>query len=210
MKVYIPFNMIVDTDVGVIRIVEKITDLQEYPINKLKSFLLKRNSENPIQDYCKLRKVNLPVNTYDMIITEKYKTVLNLSYWTDILAFVINTYKLGLSNDMEITVGCDNDLEIEFFKKNLSSLKYSIDIRLNQNINLNDYEYIFTKYLDEFYVDYLIHNKINGKRLYVADYAFNTIVDEETGNFTVDPILHLRLESEGVIVNLLSVYNKKK
>ena len=44
MKLYIPFNMIIDTDVGIIRLVERLYDLSEYPINSLKSFLLRRAS----------------------------------------------------------------------------------------------------------------------------------------------------------------------
>ena len=40
MKVYVPFNTIVDIDFGVIRVIESVIGITEYPTNKLKSFLL--------------------------------------------------------------------------------------------------------------------------------------------------------------------------
>ena len=44
MKVYIPFNMIVDTDFGIIRIIEFFNQLPKYDNNQVKSFLLKIKS----------------------------------------------------------------------------------------------------------------------------------------------------------------------
>ena len=210
MKVYIPFNMIVDTDFGVIRLVEKLYKVSELPVDKVKSFLIKRINEDPVQEYCELRKINeVYKNVYEVIMKKFYSSVLKLSKITDILAFVINTHKLGFSNEVEITIGCNTEEELEFFNKFISSLKYTIDTNLNSNIKLNDYDYIFIRCLDEYYVDYLINNKISGKRLYVADYRFNTIVDEEKGDVIINPLSHLQLESNGNIVSLISVYNKK-
>lgn len=210
MKLYIPFNMIVDIDFGLVRIIEKINEFSEYPVNKLKSFLIKRSNENPIPEYCELRnKDGIYDDSYDLIMKNFYGSVLKLSNLTDILAFVINTYKLGLNNEVEITVGCNNDEELNFFNKISKSLKYTINTELNSKIKLNDFDYIFIKCLDEYYVDYLIKNEVNGKRLYVANYEFNTLVDKESGEAIIDPLLHVRLDSVGNIVSLISIYNKK-
>ena len=212
MKLYIPFNMIVDTDFGIIKFTEKYFNISEYSKNKLKSFLIHRTGENPIPEYCDLRKLDKEKagSLYETMIERYYSAVLKLSNMTDILSFVINTYKLGFSNDLEITIGCNTEEEMNFLKKSLSSLKFTITMVLNKDINLNDFEYIFTKYLDSYYIDYLINNKIKAKRLYVANYGFNTIVDEESGTTIIDPVLHMRLESEGFVVNTISVYNKKQ
>ena len=212
MKLYIPFNMVVDTDVGIIRIIEKLNKLTEYSSNKMKSFLLKRENENPIPEYCKLREIESQGNLYDGIIANYYDKVLQLSGLTDILSFVINTHKLGLSNEIEITIACNYKSEIEYLESKLSQLKYQINMELTSNIKLNDFDYIFIKVLDNYYVDYLENNGIEGKRLYVADYAFNTIVDEQddqTQTLIIDPILHLRLESLGNVVCTITIYNKK-
>lgn len=211
MKVYIPFNMIVDTDFGIIRLIEEVQNISKYSTNKLKSFLLKRENENPVPEYSKLRGIDISEYAYDMILSKYYNKVLPLSTVTDIISFVINTYKLGLSSEVEILIGCDLESEVELIKKLTSSLDYSFETELNININLNDFDCIFTKYLDDAYVDYLLENvKISGKRLYVADYSFNTLYDTESEQFIIDPMLHMRLESEGNIVCTVSLYNKKQ
>lgn len=210
MKLYIPFNVIVDTDFGLLRLTEKLYKIPEYSVNKLKSFLIHRKNENPIPEYCELRGLkDAPDYLYMLMLEKHYESVLKLSQLTDIISFVINTYKLGLSNEVEITIACNTEEEIKFFKKIVSSLKYTFNMDLNQNINLNDFDYIFTKCLDVYYVDYLVDSGINAKRLYVADYEFNTIVDKETNTTIIDPVLHMRLENEGFVVNTVSLYNKK-
>ena len=210
MKVYIPFNMIIDTDFGMIRLIEKAQNLSEYPVNKLKSFLLKRESENPIPEYNKIRQINMSEYAYDLLLDKYYDMILKLSTVTDMVSFIINTHKFGLTNDVKITVGCDQTSEITYLNSLLSSLNYPIDMQLNSDIDLNDFNCIFTKYIDEAYVDYLLNNvKIEGKRLYVADYSFNTIYDEDQ-LIIIDPILHLQLESKGNIVCTVSLYNKKQ
>ena len=209
MKLYIPFDMIVDIDYGIIRLFEKINNLPERSVNSLKSLLLKRENENPIIPYCVLKQIEYPESLYEKIMEDHYEKVLKLSGLTDILSFVINTYKLGLSNEMEIVVGCNYPSDMEYLTTVLSSFNYTIDMKLNADINLDDFDYIFAKVLDDYYVDYLENNKIHGKRLYVADYGFNTLLDEETQTLIIDPILHLRLESMGIVVNTISVYNKK-
>lgn len=209
MKVYIPFNMIVDIDFGIVRLVEKLNELPEKSTNKIKSFLLKRENENPILEYSIIRGIESDDNLYGDIIENHYDKILKLSHMTDLLSFVINTHKLGLSNEMEITIGCNYESDIDYLKSKLSSLNYTINMELNTNIKLDNFDYIFIKVLDEYYVDYLENNNIKGKRLYVADYGFNTLVDEESQTIIIDPELHLRLESMGNVVSTVSIYNKK-
>lgn len=209
MKLYIPFNMIVDVDVGVLRLIEKIHKLPEYSVNKIKSFLIKRENEDPIPEFSTLRGIQSSDGLYGIMLESRYQGVINASGMTDILSFVINTYKLGLSNEMEITIGCNRPYEIEYLKSKLSALNYSMDMQLNKDIKLKDFDYIFTKVLDQYYVDYLENNDVRGKRLYVADYRFNTLIDEESQSIIIDPIQHMRLESMGIIVSTVSIYNKK-
>ena len=210
MKVYIPFNMVTDIDFGLIRITEKVYNLPAFSENKIKSFLLKRENENPIPEYCELRKVKFNEYIYQVIMENYYDAALELSEMTDILSFIISTYKLGLSNEMEITIGCNTESEIKYLQRMLSGLNFKIDMDLNINLNLNNFDYIFSKVLDEFYVDYLEKNKIQGKRLYVANYKFNTLVEEQSQEIIIDPLLHLRLDAMGIVVNIISIYNKKK
>lgn len=211
MKVYIPFNMIIDTDFGIIRIVEKLQNLSEYPVNKLKSFLLKRLDENPIPEYNKIRGINVSKYIYDIMLEEHYEKTLELSMVTDMIAFVVNTYKMGLFNEVEIVIGCNYKCEMDFIKKILSSLDHTVETQFTMNLNLNEFDCIFTKYIDDNIVSYLLdYEEVKGKRIYVADYQFNTLYDEETNTYIINPELHLRLESEGNIVSIVSLYNKKQ
>lgn len=211
MKVYIPFNMIVDTDFGIIRLTEKLNNISEYSVNQIKSFLLKRYFENPVPEYCRLRELdNTSEYLYDVLLSKFYEKILPKSTLTDMIAFVINTYKLGLANEVNIIIGCDYECEIDYLKSILSSIDYDIEMDLNINIKLNDYDCIFTKYIDEFYVEYLVENiKLEGKRIYVADYNFNTLYDDESKERIISPVLQIPLESNGNIIHLVSLYNKK-
>lgn len=212
MNVYIPFNMIIDTDFGIIRLIELSQGVSEYPINDMKSFLLNRKEVNPIKEYSELRELTIPyVNDVLPAILEKfYDKILELSYFTDMIGFVVNTYKLGLSNDVNIVIGCDSESEIKYLNTVLSSIDYTFNIELNSDINLNDFSCIFTKFIDDEYVDYLLKTlDIHEKRIYVADYNFNTLYDKESNTKIIDPILHMRLESAGNVLCTVSLYNKK-
>lgn len=215
MNLYIPFNMVIDTDVGIIRLVERLKQLPEYPLNNLKSFLLNREKINPIPEYAKLRNIDIEYEDelYDLIgLSDSgfYPSVLKLSKPTDILSFIINTYKLGYSKEVMITIGCKNENEINCLKNKLSKIRFSFDIRLNSELNFDDFEYIFNKYIDEYYVKDLIeYKKLRGKRLYISDHKFNTLTDDE-GNKIVDIQYHIPLEANGIILSLISIYNKKK
>jgi len=209
-SIYIPFNMIIDIDSGVLRLIEKVEKIDELPNNKLKSFLLRRHNENPILEYCKLRDINVLESTYDIILEKFYKAAINLSLKTDLIGFIINTYKLGVSNEVIITVGCNNEYEIEYINSVLSSFKIKVNAVLSEKIDLNEYDCIFTKVMDEYYLEYLTDIvKIHGKKIYVADYMFNTINDTEKGIYAIDPAIHIKLESNGNILFFVSVYNKK-
>ena len=206
--VYIPFNMIVDIDSGLIRLIEKTQNIPEYSINRLKSFLLKRININPIQEYNKIRNIDVLESAYDVILDKYYESILPLSLLTDMIAFVLNTYKLGLTNELRITVGCNYECEMEYMKKISSSIEYSIETVLNEQVDLNTFDYIFIKHLDGYYVDYLMNVvKIKAKRLYVADYNFNKIYEND--EYMIDPELHLILSTTGNILSTVSVYNKK-
>lgn len=210
MKIYIPFNMLIDTDFGIIRIVEKITKIDSYPVNKIKSFLLNRENQNPIYEYRNERDIICSSYIYDLILKKYYEKVLPISELTDLILFVINTYKLGVSSEMEITIGCNEKCEIDYLTKVLSSFNYPLNIEENINIKLNEFDSIFIKYLDEDYADYLLEvAKLSAKKIYVADYKFNTIYDKENDTRIIDPIIHMKLESEGNMLYTVSLYNKK-
>lgn len=210
MRIYIPFNMIVDTDFGIIRLVEQTQNISEYSVNKLKSFLLNRKNENPIPEYAALRGFTISEFTYEEILDKYYKNILPISQITDMMSFIINTHKLGFSGQVDITIGCDYECEVEYLTSKMSSLNYSAEIGLNKIIKIDKFDYIFTKYMDEFYVDYLLDNmKLEAKNIYVADYNFNTIYDDKN-NKCIDPFLHMRLENNGNKLFLVSLYNKKQ
>lgn len=208
VKIYIPFNMIVDTDYGVIRLVEKVQNVEPISKNKLKSFLLKREEIDPIPEYSKLRNLEVSEHTYSLIMNEFYESVLQMSTYTDLLSFILTTHKLGVTNELQITVGCEHETEIDYLCKMVTGVK--LNCRLTKDIKLNDFDYIFVKVIDPAYVDYLIDTeKISAKRVYVADYAFNTIYEKEYDQYIMDPFLHMKMEEHGNVMCVVSIYNKK-
>ena len=210
IKVCIPFNMIIDTDFGMIRAIEKTQNLSEYSVNKIKSILVSREEENPLISYAKARDIQIPESAYELLFEKFYDTILKLSQITDILSFIINTYKIGLNGEVKIVIGCDQHSEIDYIKSILKSSDYSVDTSLKSDMNLNDFDCIFTKYFDEYYVDYLV-NQVNltGKRIYIANYPFNLIYDKESNKQAINPILHMNLENKGNVLSTVSLYNKK-
>lgn len=213
MKVYIPFNMIVDTDFGAVRLLEKVQGSKPLSTNKIKSFLLKRKNENPIPEFCELLGMEDDISNYayEVMMDKFYTSVLKLSTQTDLLSFIINTYKLGLNNEVEIVVGCDEEIEIEYLTHLISAMNLNIKYILNTEANLEEYDSIFIKTIDQAYVDYLmIIAKVSGKRLYVADYSFNTLYDKESDQKIISPIYQIQLENEGNVLCTVSLYNKRR
>lgn len=209
MNVYIPFNMIVDTDFGVLRLVELVQNIEPYSTNKLKSFLINRKEVNPIIEYKSLRNFDIIDSAYEVIVDKHYQNVLQLSETTDMISFVINTYKLGMSNQVNIVIGCDDDIEINYLKAILK-VKYSFNISLNKDIKLKDFDCIFIKYINYAYADYLINTEqLSAKRIYVADYNFNTLYDGKSKQKIIDPMIHIEFEQHGNILCLVSLYNRR-
>ena len=210
MNVYIPFNMIIDIDSGIIKLVEMVQNVEPYSDNKLKSFLINREEINPIPEYKTLRSLRIPDSSYDVIMDKYYKSAVKLSIITDLIALAINTYKLGLGKQVNVVIGCDEEFEIEYLKSILT-VDYKINIYLNKNIKLKYFDCIFVKYFDETYCDYLINDEaISAKRIYVADYFFNTLYDSESKQKIIDPCLQLKMEEYGNVLSLVSLYNKKR
>lgn len=208
-NVCIPFDMIVDTDYAVIRLVEETQQLKPMYDKKLKKFLVEREYENPIIEFNKLKRINIMEETYDRLIEEKYYSkLLNLATFTDMINFVIMTNDLSVSSEMRITIACNTEIEKDFLIKNMKKIQVPVNIELFRNLDLNNFDSIFTKYIDQNYIDYLLDTvKFHGAKLYVADYNFNTIIDEETGTKGILPEYHLALESEGILVFTVSLYN---
>lgn len=208
MKLYIPFNMIIDTDYGVIQVIDEVQEIPHLNKNQIKSFLLNRRNENLISEYNKIRNIQLIESAYDLILDDHYKLVLSLSEITDIIGFVINTHKFGLTRDLKITVGCDLDVEREFIQQKLQGIAFNCV--MNSDIKLDQFDYIMAKSLDESYADYLLDvENLEGKRIYVADYHFNTLYSEETHEHIIDPFVQMKFESKGNILCLITPYNKK-
>ena len=213
MKVYIPFNMIVDTDFGVVRLLEKVQGTKPLSTNKIKSFLLKRKNENPIPEFCELLGMGDEISSYayEVMMDKFYTSVLKLSAETDLISFIINTYKFGLNNEVEIVVGCDEEIEIKYLNSLLRNMKLSINCILNSDVKLDEFHSIFVKVIDQAYIDYLIGTaKISGKRIYVADYSFNTLYDKESEQKIIHPMYQIQLENEGNVLCTVSLYNKRR
>ncbi len=216
MPILIPFDLLIDTDIGVVKVATyKYNDYDYFDFSRLsglneqdyKSLFEYRLCRNPLY---MITDIDLPEeerenvdNLYKKILEENYKDVLNYSELTAIHRIIAaGTYSEG--GPFRITVICKNDLEVDCvkclsFKSDIIMCKTKLDIC---DINMKNYKYIFIKDVEdlEYYGDLI------EKVLFIANYRFNKIyINQEyiesglESNYMIDPKFILNLVSDNII-----------
>lgn len=216
-KIYVPSNMLIDTDVGLCRF---LMQGQPYVPDRIRRILRDREEEIPIEEFIEKYPVIGKASSFS---NEAYrvffeddklrKTIFSLSPWNDkILSIVTSSYAFGLNNQIQCIIGYDYNEELDIIEKSLEKARSKVNVDIptikNSDVNISDFDTIFVKVLDESYVNYLIDNNTVAKKIYVADYRFNTIND---GNYNKTvPFRYLsELERYGNIIYTISVYDDK-
>ncbi len=205
MDILIPFDLLVDTDIGVLKVIERdYNDDRYFNIDRIKDndyndlddntfyFLLTyRNYINPlylITDEKMLSKEDID-DLYNQLLKEKYIDILQLSKTTAIY----NIFHYGMmhnENPFKLTVLCKNELDVEYLKE--INFKCKTIIINNKNdlykLNMNEYEHIYVKNIE----DLSYFNKMEMKNIYIANYRFNTKYTENPE--TKDGMYTLKLE----------------
>lgn len=215
MYMLIPFDLLVDIDIGIVRTAQseyykndKYDNYLDFDIlsdldkDNYKFLFEYRTNINPLyivadRDLPK-EKYDILDDIYNTIIEEKYVDVLNNSELTAIHRIIAS----GMYSDggpFRVTIICKNELEASYvrsfnFKSNIIICKSKEDIC---DIDMNEYKYLFIKDIKdlEYYGD------LKEKVLFIANYRFNKeYIELEMGNtYILNPKFILNLISDNII-----------
>ena len=214
-KIYIPSNMLLDLDHGLCRMLT-IASNQAVDVNRINSILNKRQNPCPIEEFIiqyPILKLNgLTSDSYQWLMDNRGDMIISLSpFHEPILNIVSTAIVSGLSGEVQFVIGYDKDKENDVLEsltrdsKILSSSKISLPREHNKSINLNEFDTIFVKVLDENILRRFSNENITMKKIYVADYNFNVIQDNN-GKRGIPLEYMMKFEELGCVVYTISMY----
>ena len=188
--VLVPFNLIVDTDMGLIKLLEFDYSNTEYfhegilnTEEENQQYLLNtRNNRNPLSIVFKKDDPELMDDLYKQFIEKEYDNILQLSCNTS-LANLANALREDISQVIRLTILCQSKAEENIIKlRNIPHFRPLVS--RPELVNLNNYDSLYIKDvhdLDKF------KKEIFKKSIYVANYGFNIVIDPEQVNPLIDP-----------------------
>lgn len=170
-KILIPFDLVVDTDFGLIKLIQEeyragIFDktILDSDDESIKHYLVKRTNPNPLSILTNDKSID---EFYAQFIDQRYQDIFDRSVMTGIGEFCIN---LMVFSDFELYIQYTNEVEKQFADTIVSwtNNEYAFSIDKNDVIP-EDYMSIFAKNVH----DLLTYKNLNGINIYLARYAFN-------------------------------------
>lgn len=189
MRILFTSNILLDTDIGVYRLVREKYDNPKYfklnildvIIERYKEVIPRRDTINPLSFIIKDEYKNSIDNLYNEMMSKDYSRILELSEFTnveDVLGLFLTR------KELDIKIVCKNLEEKQIFKNR--NKKYNIVVFENyKDIDVEPYDVIYTKY----YKDYSKFNKIVAKTLYFANAKYNF-----TNKNIIDPEIYINLD----------------
>lgn len=170
IKMLVPLDLIVDTDFGLIKLIQKEYRSDIFDKNVLdsdddaiKRFLVRRTNPNPLSILTDSKDID---EYYDQFFNQRINDIYALSQITGIGQFAINALVFG---DFQLYIQYTNEAEKPFaeqMKSNISDTEaFIID---KKSVVPGEYE-IFVKNI----MDLLTYKDLNGVNIYVSRYAFN-------------------------------------
>lgn len=220
LSLLIPFNCLVDTDFGLISLINReYLDPNIFNVDYFKEntiirdmvrFLYDRECENPVLWMMNDRNnIELANDIYNQFMKDHYKEILNLSMVTEIYNFIKLQSTIG--EDIKCFITYRNDLELELledenyiFKNNI---KNAIKVKLSEVRNMiNIIDAIYIKSFNDVYIKILL-DIIENKSIYVAAYKYNINISNnpELGN---DILTALQYSKN--VIRLMDIYNRSK
>lgn len=187
IKVLMPFNVLIDTDVGVWKLIQDEYHnevfflpgmLDVLDVHK-KYMMMTRDTRNPLLTILTEPSEELADDFYNQFMEKEYNSILEKSPTTDVCK-ILDTMRITKSNIIRLTILCKNEEEKQcILDRNI--VHDSIIVGEMEKISLSEYGVIFikdVKDLDSF-------RRVEGKIIYIANYGFNIYKDPES----VNPIL---------------------
>lgn len=186
----IPFNLIVDTDYGLTKLIHE--DYNNYDFfymglvdadgTDLQYLLQTRTEANPVLNMMvDSENVELGDKLYSQFMEREYDKILQLSCNTA-LANVSKLLKKNVDQIIKISIMCENQKEIDELKKRKIPCFKSF-ISKPENINLSDYDALFVKNV----TDLDLYKNVESKTIYIPCYEFNVLFLDESPEPIVVP-----------------------
>lgn len=208
MSPLIPFNLIIDTDFGLLCLIkqryldESVFDekfFKNKSVRNLVSEIYSRKEKNPLYLFIKDEYKDSADKFYNQFMEREYDSILNLSATTEF-------YRLArmFSNEPEIkvTIVCNTQKEFDLLSSHKEGLgKCRLELKSDlDNVKLGIINQYFFKCID----DYIEYKKwLKNKTVYFANYSFN--VDElESGS---EELLDIMSNNR---ISIIDIYDRKK
>lgn len=201
----IPFDMIIDTDVGILKLAkERYIDSSIYyygilqlSIDILAYMLTKRKEVNPLSIAKKSGIGNSVIDqNYKEMIESDYDKIVSLSVTTDLF----DAMRYFISSDIIIpTILCKNDIEADMLSKIKFEKKIAVEVCPPEHLSAK-YDPIYIKDISK--INRYSH-LLDGKNIYIANYGFNFVEVEDN---LVLPDDALEIISGKALPKIVSIY----
>lgn len=204
INVLVPFNLLVDTDMGLIKLIQFeyhnttffYEGLLNATIEEQQFLLIRRTNPNPLSVILQEDVRGEADNLYNQFMEKEYDKIIKLSTNTSIanLAVLLRVTK---DQVVRITVLCSCEEEIKLLRARGIHQNKTI-IGKPEDISINDYDTIYLKNIQ----DIRLYRNVYKKSIYVANYGFNiTMVPDEP-----DPLLPKDIIREFGVYNEFRVF----
>lgn len=209
----IPFHLMVDTDFGLVRLInESYRDLSVFEEDKLSldndmliDLLVNREDENPLLSIMKDKSNKNKANElYNEFMDLKYDDILKKSPLTGIGRFA---YLLSRMDYMHVTIWCEQDSQYSHLKKIYDGKDFlqRCSIITDNIVDCKPYDPIYFKYSSS--INRL--KNIVGKNIYIAGYGFNTVSTEDE-MIPSEEYSELLVKNFNICAGIVSVYEENK
>lgn len=210
IDVLIPFECIVDIDMGLIKLLKFEYRNPEYffkgildgPDDCIEYELINRKNRNPLSIPTNMSKVDDETigNWYQQFIEKEYTKIMELSTSTS-LADLVKLSSFNTDKVLRTTILCSNDEEANIVRKR-SYGETTIVVDTNDTFDMTKYDAV---YLKDVY-DIEQYTGVIGKTIYVANYAFNMLDNDESDDVVLDytPLIKYLDDNE---IRVYTVYN---
>lgn len=175
----VPFNMIVDTDLGLWKLIQDQYPntnffyqglIYERDLNFMKYFMVSRLDKNPLKSLMKPDYISQADSLYDEFMDTKYDEILKLSENTGIFELICRSK--GVNDVMRFTVLCKDQREVDEVLKRFSRYKVKVSTIIYEDLKKVDISSYGSIYIKDIH-DFFLYNKVEGKNVIVGNYGFN-------------------------------------
>lgn len=207
MKVILDSEIILNTDIGVINLINKVfNDNEVFDMNKINKMssdilimaeiIITRTTINPLSIIIRDDYLDKIDTIYTELIRNNLEDIVKLSKYTAVKRLVDI---LILNNNLQPTILCRNKEIQGFFKKEFH--KVPTIINQDYDIDISDYDAI---YVDK-YKDILNFKNLYGKNIYISNARYNLEQDLNT------PLMEVSLEINNANkINIIDIYYLNK